>query len=78
MGIPIESVSKMMGHTRRSTTENYAKVTDRKIEEDMKLLRERTAGKDVSLYEDEAARAAIPFPKAKRLNNNNPQIITAI
>ncbi len=70
MGIPIESVSKMMGHTRRSTTEIYAKVTDRKVDEDMKRLRERTAGQTVSLHEDEGLRAAIRFPGAKRESTN--------
>lgn len=40
-GIPIESISKMMGHTNISTTQVYAKVTDRKISEDMDKLIER-------------------------------------
>ncbi|MFV0379158.1 MAG: site-specific integrase [Mangrovibacterium sp.] len=37
-GIPIESISKMMGHTNISTTQVYAKVTDDKISEDMDNL----------------------------------------
>ncbi|PXV57164.1 site-specific recombinase XerD [Dysgonomonas alginatilytica] len=40
-GIPIESISKMMGHTNISTTQVYAKVTDDKISEDMDRLIER-------------------------------------
>ena len=40
-GIPIESISKMMGHTNISTTQVYAKVTDQKISEDMYKLIER-------------------------------------
>lgn len=40
-GIPIESISKMMGHTNISTTQVYAKVTDMKISEDMDKLIER-------------------------------------
>ncbi len=75
MGVPIESVSKMMGHTRRSTTEIYAKVTDRKVDEDMKQLRVRTAGQTVSLYEDEAVRAAMRLPGAKPSNNNTQTTI---
>ncbi len=75
MGVPIESVSKMMGHTRRSTTEIYAKVTDRKVDEDMKMLRARTAGQTVSLYEDEAVRAAMRLPGAKQSNNNTQTTI---
>ena len=37
-GIPIESISKMMGHTNIRTTQTYAKVTDDKISEDMDRL----------------------------------------
>ena len=40
-GIPIESISKMMGHTRIRTTQIYAKVTDDKISEDMDRLIEK-------------------------------------
>lgn len=40
-GIPIESISKMMGDTNISTTQVYAKVTDQKISEDMDKLMER-------------------------------------
>jgi len=43
-GIPIESISKMMGHSNISTTQVYAKVTDDKISEDMdKLIARRKA-----------------------------------
>jgi site-specific recombinase XerD len=37
-GIPIESVSKMLGHRSIKTTQIYAKVTDRKISDDTKML----------------------------------------
>ena len=40
-GVPIESISKMMGHTNIRTTQGYAKVTDDKISEDMDKLMER-------------------------------------
>lgn len=40
-GIPIESISKMMGHTNISSTQIYSKVTDQKISEDMDKLIER-------------------------------------
>lgn len=41
VGIPIESISKMMGHSNISTIQVYAKVTDDKISEDMDKLIER-------------------------------------
>ncbi len=37
-GIPIESVSKMLGHQSLKTTQIYAKVIDRKLKEDMNIL----------------------------------------
>ena len=40
-GIPIESISKMMGHTNIRTTQIYARVTDNKISEDMNRLMEK-------------------------------------
>lgn len=36
--IPIESISKMLGHTKISTTQIYAKVTDQKVSRDMERL----------------------------------------
>jgi site-specific recombinase XerD len=38
-GVPIESVSKMLGHTSIRTTQIYAKVLDIKVSADMALLR---------------------------------------
>ncbi len=37
-GVPIESVSKMLGHRRIATTQHYAKIVDKKVEEDMRVL----------------------------------------
>lgn len=37
-GVPIESVSKMLGHTNIRTTQLYAKVLDTKVSEDMAPL----------------------------------------
>ena len=39
--IPIESISKMMGHTNIRTTQIYARVTGNKISEDMDRLMEK-------------------------------------
>jgi len=40
-GVPIESVSKMLGHRNLKTTEHYAKVLDNKISKDMLLLKKK-------------------------------------
>lgn len=44
-GVPIETVSKMLGHTSIRTTQIYAKVVEQKLVEDMKRLQERLANK---------------------------------
>ena len=38
-GVPIETVSKMLGHTSIKTTQGYAKIVDEKISKDMKKLK---------------------------------------
>jgi integrase len=40
-GVPIESVSKMLGHSDLRTTQIYAKVVERKISEDMSNLQKK-------------------------------------
>lgn len=40
-GVPIESVSKMLGHTSIRTTQIYAKVVESKLSEDMIKLEHR-------------------------------------
>lgn len=37
-GVPIESVSKMLGHTNIQTTQIYARITNEKISRDMAML----------------------------------------
>jgi site-specific recombinase XerD len=40
-GVSIESVSKMLGHKNLRTTQHYAKILNRKVSEDMQVLREK-------------------------------------
>jgi Site-specific recombinase XerD len=44
-GVPIETLSRMMGHRDITTTQIYAKITRAKIKEDMTNLAERIEGK---------------------------------
>ncbi len=40
-GVPIESVSKMLGHTNIKTTQIYARITDQKVAKDMDILAQK-------------------------------------
>jgi len=40
-GVGIESVSKMLGHTSIKTTQHYAKILDRKVSDDMAILKQK-------------------------------------
>jgi site-specific recombinase XerD len=44
-GVPIETVSQMMGHGDIHTTQRYARVNNEKIASDMKKLSARVADK---------------------------------
>ena len=62
LGVPLETVSKMMGHTNVMTTQIYAQVTDKKVDEDMKRLKEVTAGQKINIYEEDLSN----LPKRRR------------
>jgi site-specific recombinase XerD len=47
-GVPLETVSKMLGHKSIKQTQHYAKVVDIRISEDMKDLRGKLEGKNNS------------------------------
>lgn len=64
-GIPIETVSKIMGHRHITTTQRYAKVTQNKIDSDMGDLSRTIAGR-FSLYGMEAASSPIQKDNTKR------------
>jgi site-specific recombinase XerD len=40
-GVPMESVSSMLGHKSLRTTQIYAKVVQKKLSSDMKILEEK-------------------------------------
>ena len=44
-GVPIESLSRMLGHSSIATTQIYAEVTRMKLNEDMTNLEKRIEGK---------------------------------
>jgi site-specific recombinase XerD len=48
-GVPMETVSKMLGHTGIRTTQIYARITDSKIGDDMQELSEKLQGMDKML-----------------------------
>ena len=69
-GVPIESVSRMLGHKNIKTTQIYAKITNKKIEEDMaKFFNDKTIS---SLSEESVNMAAKDNeePKAKKGKKN--------
>ena len=47
-GVPLETVSKMLGHTNIRMTQHYAKIQDKKISEDMLSLKKQLKSKTKS------------------------------
>ncbi len=58
-GVPLESLSKMMGHKNISTTQIYAKITSQKISKDMDLVSSKFAGMEAAFIEMEKEDIAI-------------------
>ena len=52
-GVPIESVSKMLGHKKLQTTQHYAKILDMKVSVDMKILYNKYLKDDIKLVKTE-------------------------
>ncbi len=60
-GVPIETVSKMLGHNSIRTTQIYAKIVDRKVSDDMNMLREKLqfgSKTDTKISSDKMAKIA--------------------
>lgn len=56
LGVPLETVSRMMGYKRLVTAQIYAHVTDKKVDEDTKQLRRLSASRKLELYEEPQTR----------------------
>jgi len=48
-GVPLETVSKLLGHTKLVTTQIYARVIEKKVSEDMNILRAKMDKRDRSM-----------------------------
>lgn len=48
-GVPIETVSKMLGHSNIRMTQHYAKILDSKVSNDMNILKEKLSQKELKM-----------------------------
>ena len=55
-GVPIESVSRMLGHKNIKSTQHYARIIDQKVSSDMKDLASRIDGKMAVNWDKQNAR----------------------
>ena len=55
-GVPIETVSRLLGHTKLATTQIYAQVLEHKVSEDMLKLKERMEEKTTKKTEQKIKR----------------------
>ena len=71
LGVPIETVSRMMGHKRIVTTQIYAHVTDRKVEEDMRRLKSDMSSRPLELCDEQPTGKPVrPIRRSCRRTNN--------
>ena len=70
-GVPIETVSRMLGHKRIVTTQIYAHVTDTKVEEDMRRLKNSMREQPVELCDEQPTGKPVrPIRRSCRRTNN--------
>lgn len=70
-GVPVESVSKMLGHTNITTTQLYARITNKKIENDMLAV-----SKKLDKFDFASAPPAKPTKRRYTKKSDTPIIIT--
>lgn len=70
-GVPLETVSKMLGHKKLSTTQIYAEVDEEKIQEDMINAEERILLK-IAARKKELSRTGMKTLKQSHANCNLP------
>ena len=58
-GVSIESISKMLGHTKLSTTQIYARIVDKTVSDEMDKLAQRLGDTKFCLQENNRKNSAV-------------------
>ena len=82
-GVPIESISKMLGHSNIRTTQTYARVIDQKLSNDMALFAEKLEKNKVSskfdqLFEDLSLSEKMTLFNLPSTLSNDPERVKRI
>lgn len=72
-GVPLESLSKMMGHKNISTTQIYAKITSQKISKDMDLVSHKFSGMEAAFV---AIKSEVSAEEEIILNGEEFELVT--
>ncbi|SDX54442.1 Site-specific recombinase XerD [Lutibacter oricola] len=57
-GVPIETVSKLLGHTKLATTQIYARVIEQKVSDDMNVLKTLLSNKSKQNLEENKSKSS--------------------
>lgn len=63
-GVPIETVSKLLGHTQLKTTQIYARITNEKIKKDMEILAAKLPEIEINTNSPDKKKSDTPEKKA--------------